>query len=383
MRILQAGGTAAVESGGLSTACASLANHLARAGAEVTAVTVDAANGTGRMCALDPDVTHIACAPVFPRRLGYCQGLAARLASTQAAEIMHLHGLWRIHHAQLARYAAGSRLPLVVSPHGMVYGQALGQRARLKRLAGIAFQDGILRRAACLHATAQDEVDEIRRYGYRGPIALVPWGVDLPDPLAPRRRGGDRIVAYIGRFHRLKNLDALLRAWARVAPDRAGWRLVLAGYDEDGYRGVLEATARELGIADRIALRDPVDGEAREAFFASAELTVLPSAAENFAFVVPEALARAIPVVTTTGTPWSALAAEGCGWCVPPTIDALAEALSDATGRPIETLAAMGERGRRYVRATYDWTIVVRRLLAVYEWAVGRGSRPEDVQVAA
>lgn len=383
MRILQAGGTVGVESGGLSTAYASLANHLARAGAEVTAVTVDAANGTGRTCALDPGIRHIACAPAFLRRLGYCRGLAARLAQAESPEVVHLHGLWRIHHAQLARYAAGSRLPLIVSPHGMVYSQALGQRAGLKRLAGVAFQDAILRRAVCLHATAPAEVEEIRRYGYRGPIALVPWGVDVPAALTPRHQDGDRVVAYIGRFHRLKNLDALLRAWARVVRDRAGWRLVLAGYDQDGYRGVLERAARELGIADRVVLRGPVEGDAREAFFAAADVTVLPSAAENFAFVVPEALARGIPVVTTTGTPWSALAAEGCGWCVSPSTDALAAALAEATGQTSEALIAMGEHGRRYVHAAFDWSVVVRRLLAVYEWAAGRGSRPDDVQVAA
>jgi glycosyltransferase involved in cell wall biosynthesis len=274
-------------------------------------------------------------------------------------------------------------MPIVVSPHGMVYGQALGQRARLKRLAGLAFQDAIVHRAACVHATAQQEVDEIRRYGYRGPIALVPWGVDVPASPAPRRRDSTRTVAYIGRFHPLKNLDALLLAWARVARDRPEWRLVLAGYDEDGYRAVLEGRAHELGVADRVALVDPVDGDAREAFFASAELTVLPSAAENFAFVVPEALARGIPVVTTTGTPWPALAAEGCGWSVPPSADAIAGALADATSRTPEALNAMGERGRRYVRASFDWTIVVGRLLAVYEWTAGRGSRPADVQVAA
>lgn len=382
MRVLQAGGTVAVESGGLSTACTALANHLSRAGAEVTAITVDA-QGTGRTCALDPGVSHVACTPVFPQRLGYCRGLAARLAKTRAADIMHLHGLWRIHHAQLAGYAARARMPLVVSAHGMVYGQALGQRARLKRLAGFAFQDAIVRRAVCLHATAQAEVDEIRRYGYRGPIALVPWGVDVPVAAAPPHPPDDRVVAYIGRFHQLKNLDTLLCAWARVVRDRPAWRLVLAGYDENGYRGVLEQRMHELGIADRVTLRDPVEGEAREAFFASADLTVLPSAAENFAFVVPEALARGIPVVTTTGTPWGALGAEGCGWCVPPTADALAAALAEATGRTPEALRAMGERGRRYVRATFDWDVVIRRLMAVYEWAAGRGARPADVQVFA
>ena len=43
----------------------------------------------------------------------------------------------------------------------------------------------------------------------------------------------------------------------------------------------------------------------------------LPTAHENFGHVVPEALARACPVLLPDTTPWTPVLADGGGWVVP------------------------------------------------------------------
>jgi hypothetical protein len=35
--------------------------------------------------------------------------------------------------------------------------------------------------AACFHATAEAEYEDIRRMGYKQPVALIPNGIDLPE----------------------------------------------------------------------------------------------------------------------------------------------------------------------------------------------------------
>ena len=93
------------------------------------------------------------------------------------------------------------------------------------------------------------------------------------------------------------------------------------------------------GAADSIQVFDGAD---RPAPYAVASLFLLPSHSENFGLVIVEALAAHVPALVTDTTPWSGLAAEGCGWCVPwsgyPAALAAALALRpaerEAMGRP-------------------------------------------------
>jgi glycosyltransferase involved in cell wall biosynthesis len=275
---------------------------------------------------------------------------------------------------------------LIVSVHGMLLGGALRQRAALKRLGRWLFQDAMLRRAHCLHATAPAEAEAIRRLGFEGPIAVMPWGVRPPAaaPSPPRPPSaadtGLSKVLYLGRLHPGKALEPLLRAWAQVRERFAAWHLVVAGYDEGGYRSTLVALAADLGIAEAVTFAGPVQGSAREQLFADASVVVLPSPAENFGFVVPEALVRGIPVITTQGAPWSSLASEGCGWWIPPGESSLAEALAEALSLSPETLREMGEQGRRLVRDHYTWDRVAMSMVELYEWTIGRRVQPAFVQ---
>jgi hypothetical protein len=59
-----------VEFGGIATACAQLANHLARSGVTVTALTLDGDGPAHRRWALDTRIDAVACIPSWPRRLG-------------------------------------------------------------------------------------------------------------------------------------------------------------------------------------------------------------------------------------------------------------------------------------------------------------------------
>jgi glycosyltransferase involved in cell wall biosynthesis len=386
MRVLQIGESLAVEYGGTAAACAELTNQLAHSGVDVSIITLGGSNGAGARWPLDPAVAASICIPTGLRRLGYCRGMPAILESLAPQSVIHMHGLWRLHYLQSAHFARARDIPVIVSVHGMLLGRALRQRAALKSVGRWLFQDAILRRAHCLHATAPAEAEAIRRLGFAGPIAVVPWGVHPPTatPSASRSSSasgaGSRTILYLGRLHPTKALEPLLRAWAQVRERFAAWRLVVAGYDEGAYRSTLVALATELGVADTVTFPGPAQGSAREQLFADASLVVLPSPAENFGFVVPESLVRGIPVIATQGAPWSSLAAEGCGWWVSPGTSSLAAALVEALSQSPTTLREMGERGRRLARDRYTWDRVANSMVELYEWTLGRRVEPAFLQ---
>jgi glycosyltransferase involved in cell wall biosynthesis len=298
--------------------------------------------------------------------------------------LVHLHGLWRavVHHAAAAaRHAAR---PVVWAPMGMLEPWALRHRGWKKRLAWSLYQRRDLAAAAAVHATSRLEADGIRGAGVRTPIAVIPLGVAAPEPRPDRLvPAGVRTALFLSRIHPKKGLLILLEAWARLRPP--GWRLVIAGNDEGGHTAEVTAAIALHGLADVVHLSGPTFGAAKEKAFAEADLFVLPSLSENFGVVVAEALVRGLPVLTTTGTPWSDVVTARAGWWVDPTPEAVGVALADATNRSETELRAMGRAGMSWATREFSWPEITNRIEAVYRWIARPperpGARPQFVPV--
>jgi glycosyltransferase involved in cell wall biosynthesis len=126
-----------------------------------------------------------------------------------------------------------------------------------------------------------------------------------------------------------------------------------------------------------------VTGEKKERCFAEADVFVLPTYSENFGIAVAEALARGIPVITTTGAPWQELETHQCGWWVTPGVDGVAAGLSAAMSMPRDALAEMGARGKKLVEEKYSWDRIGRDALRASEWMLRHlGARPDCIDLA-
>ena len=92
-----------------------------------------------------------------------------------------IHGntiwLWTTH--QACRTALKNRKPLVLSPHGMLYPQALKVSAWKKKIISPLFLRNDLRQADVIHVTSEQEAEHVRGYGLKNPIALIPNGLLL------------------------------------------------------------------------------------------------------------------------------------------------------------------------------------------------------------
>ncbi len=185
----------------------------------------------------------------------------------------------------------------------------------------------------------------------------------------------------MSRIHPKKGLPLLVDAWARLKPD--GWRLRVVGPDEAGHAAEIRHAATAGGIAKDVTIEPEVDDAGKWGVYRDADLFVLPTYSENFGIVVAEALASALPVITTTGTPWSELPAWGAGWCVRPEVGELQEALRTALSLTDEQRSAMGERGRAVVREKFSWPGLASQMREAYAWLLGGGSPPECVLMNA
>ena len=93
-----------------------------------------------------------------------------------------------------------------------------------------------MERVDCFHAQAEAEYENIRRLGYRQPVAIIPNGVYAPKrvPLSMKASGKRRLL-FLARIHPIKGVDILLNAWKIVQEAFPEWELVVAGPDPVGY----------------------------------------------------------------------------------------------------------------------------------------------------
>lgn len=321
---------------------------------------------------------------VGPRPIGFSPALFAALRDGRGGEdsILHLHNLWN--GVAVAAYLAARRSdrPLVVSPRGSLYPWSLAQGRSRKRLAWRVFQKRALDSAAFVHVTEELELHRARELGITAPVAVVPNCVEqLPVDMLERwldkrerRPAGRRVFLFLSRVHKKKGADLLLRAWARSAAASRGGVLKIVGPAEPGYRSTLDGLVAQLGIGKSVEFMGMLRHQLREAEFLAADVFVLPSHTENFGVAIVEALARGLPVLTTTGTPWPAIRVRGAGWWIELSVDNIVAALDDAATRSRAELRGMGENGAAIARE-YGCDRQAERMAAAYEWVRG-GDRP-------
>jgi glycosyltransferase involved in cell wall biosynthesis len=324
-----------------------------------------------------------------PARFAFSRAAEQR-ALTAAADIVHQHGLWTAQ-GRLTHVFRRRGIPTVVAPHGSLAPYAL-RRSPLKKRAALAwFEAANLRQASCLHATSAQEVKDMRAYGLRSPAAVVPnavghdWLDSTGDGAAFRARhrlaAAARVMLYLSRIHPIKGLPMLLDALAHHRDRLRDWMVVIAGPDEIAHRAEIERRTRDLGLSAMVMFPGSLYGADKRDAFAAADLFVLPTHTENFGIVVAEALACAVPVLTTKGAPWPELETERCGWWVRPDAESIGAAIVDAASRPVDELRAMGGRGKALVAARFVWPLVAARTAALYAWLTGRDERPDFVMV--
>jgi glycosyltransferase involved in cell wall biosynthesis len=311
-----------------------------------------------------------------PRNLGFAPGLHRQLLDS-GPRLVHLHGLWKLTCLAVSRWSRLTRRPFIASPHGMLEPWALRRSAWKKRCALWLYTGPCLRRAACLRATSQLEASSIRRAGFTNPIALIPNGVHCPTHLPPRQQDAKQHRAlFLSRIHPKKGLLNLIHAWAAIRP--ADWRLSIAGPDEAGHLTEVKSLVHGLRLENVQFLGEAWD-DAKTSLLLQTDLFVLPSYSENFGLVIPEALACAVPVITTRATPWQELLQHHCGWWIDLGVPPLIDALKAAFATPIPVLRAMGSRGRALVQARYSWEPIGQRMLQVYQWMLDRRTKPDYV----
>jgi L-malate glycosyltransferase len=127
---------------------------------------------------------------------------------------------------------------------------------------------------------------------------------------------GKHLFLYVGRLEKVKGVDVLLQAWARIQEvRRSGACLVLVGEGSEGE--ALRCLSEGLGLGASVRFEGE-KGAVRE-YYQAADVFVLPSRAEGLSNALMEAMASGLPVLGSAVGGAVDLIVDGeTGYLVPP-----------------------------------------------------------------
>ncbi len=311
-----------------------------------------------------------------PRIFGYASGLASAVEKSDA-DILHVHSIW-MYPSVVARRWAGETRPYVVSPHGLLKPWALRNSRWKKRVAALLYENDHLRHAACLHALNAAEAESFREFGLKNPICLIPNGTTLRNDMVRRQPPHGRSLLYLGRIHPLKGLRRLIEAWSAVRNNAAtaGWRLTIAGWDQNHHRAELERLAEQLEIRSSIDFLGPQFDADKDRCLAAASAFILPSESEGQPISILEAWSRGLPVLMTRECNLPEGAKAGAALLMDPDARSIAAALRQLFSMTEREREAMGRSGRCLVEERYQWQRIGKAMTEVYDWILGHGPKP-------
>ena len=320
-------------------------------------------------------------------------------------DLVHIHALFSYSSYAAARLAAKNGVPFIVRPLGVFNRWGMQNRRRLLKQFSFRFiEQRILRNAAAIHYTSQQERVEAEEAGVRKESVVIPLGVDLsgfrelPGPETfyekfPEARGRE-IILFLSRLDPKKGLDLLLRAFAtderRQGTDDGrettedglrssvagglGPLLVIAGDGENQFVGDLRRLAGELGIAGEILWTGFLAGTDKLSALAAASLFVLPSYSENFGIALVEAMAAGLPCVMSDQVGIAVDVKEfDAGVVVPCEVEPLASAMQRLIDDP-ELRVYLSRNARRLVDDRFSLEAMTESLVKLYDQVLYDGS---------
>ena len=214
-------------------------------------------------------------------------------------------------------------------------------------------------------------------------VVCLPHGVDLPkeDRAAtapaflaefPQLRE-KRVLLFLSRVTAKKRPELIVEAAALLRRSHPDLAVLMVG-PEDGHLAIVREAVRRHALEDAVVYAGYLEGVQREGAYAVSDLFVLPSVDENFALVVTEAMARALPVVLTPGVASHVYVDQSGGGV---TVEGQAATIAAGIRQVLDNdPQAFGQRGRRFVAEHLTWPKVMLSGEAIYRQLIDEHSRP-------
>lgn len=194
-----------------------------------------------------------------------------------------------------------------------------------------------------------------------GRLRVIWHGVHAPQIPPPLWEDREMMILHVGALQRRKNIARLVEAFEEMP---AEWRLVLAGSAGYGAAEILERMGRSKARA-RIEVTGYISDTRLRDLYRRAKMLVFPSLDEGFGIPLLEAMAYAVPIVTSNGSALGEVAQDAAILVDPARVDEIAGAMkrvaSDSALRAELISKGLSIAGR------HGWQDAARKTWQVYQ----------------
>ena len=245
------------------------------------------------------------------------------------------------------------------------------------------FEERMLNRSYRLIAVSDFTRKELVQY-YKikeSKIRVIHNGVDIDKfkPAADKRKVKEELgfnpnnitILSVGRLYARKGLFTLIESMPSVVKKFSNAQFIISGKGQSDEMKKLLIHAERLGVKDNIVFTGYFPDKKLPKLYQAADVFAFSTFYEHHPFAVLEALSTGLPVVTTKvgGIPETIRNGKNGFMCEPFNSKEFSDRILYLLEHPSEA-SEMGRLARKTIEEQYDWRILVKEALAVYQEAL-------------
>lgn len=250
----------------------------------------------------------------------------------KSVDVIHQHSVWRLNSLFTIIGALFYKKRTIIQPHGAFMPYAFKQKSYInKKLYYHLVEKLNLKLSTSIVVSSNEEAMFFEDTKFMEKTNLIPLGVKS-EFLYNRKKTPENnkiIFSFISRIHPIKGLDNLVDAISMI-DDSIKRKLIIyiGGKGNLDYENELKERIISNELESIFIFLGLLNDDNKKELLDKTNFFVLPSFSESFSISIIESLARGVPVLTTTGTPWKEIMPKNeCGWICEPTSEDIMETI--------------------------------------------------------
>lgn len=245
------------------------------------------------------------------------------------------------------------------------------------------FEERMLKRANRIIAVSDFTRRELHRYyeHYDNKIRVVHNGVDIDKfkPALDKRKAklelgfspDDIAILSVGRLYARKGLFTLIESMPRVVKRFKNAKFIISGKGQSNEMKKLFVHALQLGVSGNIVFTGYYPDKNLPKLYQAADVFAFSTFYEHHPFAVLEALSSQLPVVTTNvgGIPETITDGKNGFMCQPFNPAEFSDKILYLLEH-FQVAKEMAFQARKTIEKRFDWRIIVKKVLKVYDEAL-------------